>query len=70
MLHAFRSIVVGVAACLEDVVESDEVRLDVHIRMIDAVAYSRLSREVHDYVRLVFGYSGAVKPPVRQFGNR
>ena len=53
MLDACGSIVVGVTACLEDVVEADEVALDVDVRVVDGVADAGLCCEVHDNVGLV-----------------
>ena len=41
-------------ACLQDVVEPDHVALDVRIRVLDAVADTRLSGQVHDDVKVVF----------------
>ena len=43
-----------VAACLQDIVESYKVALNVSIGIGDAVAYSRLCGEVHDNGNLVF----------------
>ena len=39
---------------LQDVVEPDHVALDVRIRVLDAVADTRLSGQVHDDVKVVF----------------
>lgn len=43
-----------VAACLQDIVESYKVALDISIRIGDAVADSCLSGKVHDNGNLVF----------------
>ena len=47
-----------VPARLEDIVESDNIALDVGVRVLDAVAYTGLSREVHHDVELLFGEEG------------
>ena len=41
-------------AGLQDIIETDKVALDVSIRISNAVAYSRLSCEVHDNSNFVF----------------
>ena len=43
------------AAGLQDVVEAHDVALDVGVRVLDAVAHSRLGREIHHDVEMVFG---------------
>ena len=58
MLDAGGSVVVGVTARLEDVVETDEVALDVDVRMVDGVADAGLRRKVYDDVGLVGVESG------------
>ena len=60
VLDAGGSVVVGVTACFEDVVEADEVALDVDVRVVDRVADAGLRREVYDDVRLV-GVKGGVE---------
>ena len=42
-------------ACLQDVVESDEVALNITVGVGDAVAHSSLGSEVDDYIYLVVG---------------
>ena len=49
-----RNDVIRVPAGLQDVVEPDHVALDVGIRILDAIADTRLSCEVHDDVKMVF----------------
>ena len=49
-------------ARLQDVIESDDVALDIDIRVLDAVANASLSGQVDDDVELVFG-----KKTVNQF---
>lgn len=41
-------------AGLQDVVEPDHVALDIGIRVLDAIADTGLSRQVHDDVEVVF----------------
>ncbi len=41
-------------ACLQNVVESYHVALDVRIRILDTIADTRLSRQVHDNIEVVF----------------
>ena len=48
MLDACGSVVIGVAAGFEDVVETDQVALDVDVRVIDGVADTGLRRKVDD----------------------
>ena len=55
MLHALCAAVIRVAAGFEDVVEADEVGLYVHIRMIDRIAHTGLSRKIDDNIRLIPG---------------
>ena len=43
-----------VAACFQDVVETDEVALDVGIRVRDGIADTGLGGEVHDDGKVVF----------------
>jgi hypothetical protein len=38
----------------ENIVETNDVALNIHIRVINAITYSCLSCEVHDNVKLVF----------------
>ena len=47
-----------VPARFEDIVESDNIALDVGVRVLDAVAYAGLRREVHHDVELLFGEKG------------
>ena len=54
MLDACGSIVIGVAAGFEDVVETDQVALDVDVRVIDGVADAGLRRQVDDDGGLVY----------------
>lgn len=42
------------SAGLQDVVEPDHVALDVRIRVLDAIADTRLRGEVHDDIEVVF----------------
>ncbi len=44
-----------VAACLEDVVEADDVALDIHVGILDAIADTGLCGEVHHDVETVLG---------------
>ena len=46
--------VIRVPARLQDVVEPDHVALDVRIRVLDAVADTRLGCQVHDDIEVVF----------------
>ena len=46
--------VIRVPARLQDVVEPDHVALDVSIRVLDAIADTRLSGKVHDDIEVVF----------------
>ena len=48
MLHRMMS------AGLQDVVEPDHIALDIRIRVLDAIADTRLSCQVHDDVEVVF----------------
>ena len=48
MLDACGSIVIGVAAGFEDVVETDQVALDVDVRVVNGVADAGLRRQVDD----------------------
>lgn len=41
------------AACLEDVEEADDVRVDIRARVVDAVPHASLRREIDDNVRLI-----------------
>lgn len=43
-----------IAARLKDIIETDEVRLNIHVGMSDGVAHSRLRGEVHHHVEAVF----------------
>ena len=54
MLDACGSVVIGVAAGFEDVVETDQVALDVDVRVIDGVADACLRRQVDDDGGLVY----------------
>ena len=54
MLDTCGSIVIGVAAGFEDVVETDQVALDVDVRVIDGVADAGLRRQVDDDGGLVY----------------
>ena len=49
-----RNAVIRVPASLQDVVEPDHVALDVRIRVLDAIADTRLSGQVHDDIEVVF----------------
>ena len=46
--------VIRVPAGLQDVVETDHVALDVGVRVLDAIADTGLSREVHNDIEVVF----------------
>ena len=46
VLDACRSIVIGVSAGFEDVVESDQIALDVDVRMVDGVADAGLRSQI------------------------
>ena len=48
MLDSCGTVVIGVAAGFEDVVETDQVALDVDVRVIDGVADAGLRRQVDD----------------------
>ena len=52
MLHAFGAAVIGVAAGFQDVVETDEVGFDVHVRIGNGVAHAGLGCQVHYDVRV------------------
>ena len=54
MFHALRAAVIGVPAGLENVVEADKVRLDVHVRVVNGIPDSRLGRQVHHHVKVIF----------------
>ena len=40
-------------ARFEDIVETDDIALDIHIRILDAVPYTRLSSKIDNDVELV-----------------
>ena len=42
------------AASLKDIVESDNIRFYVHVRVGNGISYARLSREIYDYRKAVF----------------
>ncbi len=54
-----------VSARLQDVVEPNDVALDVHIRILDAVAHTRLGGQVHHYLGLVLLEQFVDELPVR-----
>ena len=41
------------ATCLKDVIEPDHVALDIRIRILDAIAYTRLSGQVHNNIEVI-----------------
>ena len=43
-----------IAARLEDIVKSDDVRLDVNVGMVDRISHTRLRREIDDDCGSVF----------------
>ena len=47
MLDAGASVIIGMPACFQNIVESDEIALDIHVRMIDGVADASLRGEGH-----------------------
>ena len=49
------SVIIGMAAGFEDVIETDEVGLDVSVGIGDAIAHASLGSQVHDNMRLIFG---------------
>ncbi len=49
-----RMTVLGVPARLQDVVKANDVALDIDIRILDAVAHTRLSSKVYYNVKLIF----------------
>ena len=55
MLDAFLASVITVPACLQNIIESNQVRLDICVRVGDRVSHSGLSRQVDDDVELVLG---------------
>ena len=46
---------VVVATALENVQETDNVAIDIGVRILDRVAHARLCGEVNDLVELLFG---------------
>ena len=54
MLDSCGTVVIGVAAGFEDVVETDQVALDVDVRVIDGVADAGLRSKVDDDGGLVY----------------
>lgn len=54
-----------VAAGFENIEEANDVRMDVTFRVRDGIADTRLRREVHDDVRLVFGKQRVKRSLVR-----
>ena len=49
VLNACASVIIGMPAGFQDIVEPDEIALDIHVRMIDGIADARLCGEVdHD----------------------
>ena len=65
MLHALRAAVVAVAAGFQNVVEADDIRLDVDVRVVDAVAHARLCREVDDDIGVIVGKDAVYKCLIR-----
>lgn len=53
MLDAFCAVVVGVAARFKDVVETDDIRFYIHVRVVDTVTHARLCREVDNNIEFV-----------------
>ena len=43
-----------VATGFQDIVETDEVALDICIRILDAVAHTCLCSKVHDHIKVIF----------------
>ena len=48
MLHGI------VAASFKNIVESYDVTLYVNIRILNTIAYTRLSSQIHNYIKLIF----------------
>ena len=65
MRNAPLPAVIGVAAGLKDIVKADEVRLNVHVRVVDGIAHAGLGREVHNDVRRIVRKEPVQNGPVR-----
>lgn len=54
MLYPLCSVVVGMSASLQNVVEADHVALDIGIGIGDGIAYASLCRQVYNNVGMIF----------------
>ena len=52
VLHAFGAVIIGMAAGFEDVVETDEIGLDVHVGIRNGVPHAGLGGEIHHDIRM------------------
>ena len=55
MLHTRCAIIIRMAACLQDVIKSDKIRLDIDIRIRDRIPHPCLRRQIYHDRRLVPG---------------
>ena len=55
MLHPRCAIIIRMAACLQDVIKSDKIRLDIDIRIRDRIPHPCLRRQIYHDRRLVPG---------------
>lgn len=53
MLHAARTVVVGMTASLQNVVKANQVTFNICIRIGDGIAHASLRRQIHHDARLV-----------------
>ena len=54
MLYPSCPIIIGMAAGFEDVIKTNEIALDVRIRVGDGVTHTSLRCKIHNHLRLVF----------------
>ena len=52
-------------AGLQDIVKSNEIALDINVRMIDAVTHASLRRQVHHDIKLILLKQSIDRPLIR-----
>ena len=55
MLHALLTSVVRMSARLQHIIEANQIRLNIRIRIGDRVPDTCLRRQIHHNIRLIFG---------------
>ena len=65
MLHSCLPIIIRMTAGFQNMIESDQVGLNISIRVRNRITDSRLSRQIYYNLRLVFGKNLLHQLPVR-----